>query len=48
MQASALASSGSASFGALATSLYSTASGVGAAIIIALMTYNIESGAPRA
>lgn len=47
MQAVAL-SSGASSFGALATSLYTTASGGVAAILIAIMTRNVERGVKRA
>jgi hypothetical protein len=46
MQAVALAA-GSQSFGALATSLYTTASGGVAAILIAIMTRNVERGVIR-
>lgn len=40
--------SGSASFVALATALYTTASGVGASFIIKIMTRNLERGMRRA
>ena len=43
MQAQSLAVSGTASFGALATSLFCTCAGVLAAIIIALATFNLEA-----
>ena len=46
LQAVAL-SSGPASFGALATSLFTTAIGGAAAIAIALMTHNLEVGIGR-
>lgn len=41
MQAQSLAG-GATSLGALATSLFTTASGIVAAVLIALMTYNLE------
>jgi hypothetical protein len=47
LQATALMS-GSASFGALATALYTTACGVGASAIIKIMTRNLEKGMRRA
>ncbi len=47
LQAKALMS-GSASFGALSTSLFTTASGVTAAALIAVMTFNLEGGIRRA
>jgi hypothetical protein len=47
MQATALAN-GSTSFGALATSLFTTASGGTAAALIAIMTFNLEVGVRRA
>jgi hypothetical protein len=46
LQATALMS-GAASFGALSTSLYTTASGVVAAALIAVLTHNLESGIGR-
>jgi hypothetical protein len=46
LQAKALMS-GSASFGALSTSLYTTASGVAAAALIAIMVFNLEAGMRR-
>ncbi len=46
LQAKALAG-GATSFAALATSLYCTASGVLAALIIAIMTFNLERGIRR-
>ena len=45
LQASALAASGSASFGALATGLYSTGAGIGSAVIISVLTFIVERGA---
>ena len=47
LQATALAT-GATSFGALATSLFTTACGGAAAIGIAVMTYNLEAGIGRA
>ncbi len=47
LQAKALMS-GSASFGALSTSLFTTASGVTAAALIAVLTFNLENGIRRA
>lgn len=47
LQATALMS-GTASFGALATSLFTTASGGTAAILIGVMTYSLEQGIRRA
>lgn len=47
LQAVAL-TSGAASFGALATALYTTACGVGASAIIKVMTRSIEKGMRRA
>lgn len=47
LQATALIG-GSASFGALATALYTTACGVGASAIIKVMTRNLEKGMRRA
>lgn len=47
LQANALAG-GAASFGALATSLYTTACGVLAALVVAIMTFNLERGVRRA
>ena len=46
LQATALMS-GTASFGALATSLFTTASGGTAAILIGVMTYSLEQGIRR-
>lgn len=47
LQAAAL-SAGGASFEALATSLYCTATGVLAAALVAIMTFNLEAGIKRA
>jgi hypothetical protein len=47
LQAKSLAG-GATSFTALATSLYTTASGGTAAALIAIMTFNLEAGARRA
>lgn len=47
LQANALAG-GATSFAALATSLYCTACGVLAALIVAVMTFNLERGVQRA
>ncbi len=47
LQAKALAG-GATSLGALATSLYCTASGVLAALVVAVATYNLEQGIRRA
>jgi hypothetical protein len=47
LQAKALAG-GLASFGALSTSLFTTASGGTAAALIAIMTFNLEAGTRRA
>jgi hypothetical protein len=47
LQAKALAA-GSTSFVALATSLFTTATGGVAAALIAIMTFNLEVGAKRA
>jgi hypothetical protein len=46
LQASALAA-GSASFGALATSLFTTMTGGVAAALLAIMTYSLEAGVER-
>ena len=46
LQAKALMS-GSASFGALSTSLFTTACGVSAAALIAVLTFNLEAGIRR-
>jgi hypothetical protein len=45
LQASALAASGAASFGALATSLYTTGTGIGSAVIISVLAFVVERGA---
>ena len=45
LQATALAASGSASFGALATGLYSTGTGIGSAVIISVLAFVVERGA---
>ena len=47
LQAAALMEQG-ASFGALSTSLFTTASGIVAAALVAIMTYNLERGIKRA
>lgn len=47
LQAKAL-SGGAAAFAPLATSLYCTAAGVLAALVVALMTYSLECGIKRA
>jgi hypothetical protein len=44
LQASALASAGSASFGALATSLYTTGAGIGSAVVISVLAFVVERG----
>jgi hypothetical protein len=45
LQASALAASGAASFGALATSLYTTGTGIGSAVVISVLAFVVERGA---
>ena len=47
LQAKALAG-GSTSFAALATSLYCTAAGVLGALLVAVLTFNLEQGIRRA
>ena len=42
LQADALVKQGSASLGALSTALFTTACGVGASLVIEILTYNLE------
>jgi len=48
LQAHALQASGTSSFGALATSLYTTGSGILSALLIGVMVFSLESGIRRA
>jgi hypothetical protein len=48
LQAHALAVNGSASFGALATSLYTTGTGIASALLIGVMVFSLEAGIRRA
>ena len=47
LQATALAQNGTASLGALSTSLFSTGTGVVSALLIGVMTYSLEMGIKR-
>jgi len=48
LQAHALQASGTSSFGALATSLYTTGSGILSALLIGVMVFSLEAGIARA
>lgn len=48
LQAHALQASGTSSFGALATSLYTTGTGIVSALLIGVMVFSLESGIRRA